>query len=426
MRGGLIARILGPVAALAVAGPGALAATIDVPAAPGALAAAVASVRDGDTLRLADGVHDGGIALDRPLILTGSPDAIVDGHGSGSVLTITAPDVTVRGLTVRNSGRDMFEMDAGIFVTEDGDRALIDGVTLTGNLFGVLLQGPEDAMVRDSTIVGLDGPRINDRGNGVQLWRAPGSQVIGNSFRLGRDGIFVTNSRDNTFSGNHFSELRFAIHYMYTHDSEISGNVSEGNHIGFALMFSDRLVVRDNQSIGDRDQGVQFNYTNDTVLAGNDIIGTGDRCLFIYNAHKNRIENNLVAQCGVGVHYTAGSERNEVFDNSFVGNRTQVKYVGAQTLVWTVDGIGNYWSDNPAVDLNADGIADTAYRPNDLVDELLWTNPAAKLLLASPAVQTLRWAQGQFPALTPGGIVDTAPLMTPRPAHAEPPVEVAE
>ena len=81
--------------------------------------------------------------------------------------------------------------------------------------------------------------------------------------------------------------------------------------------------------------------------------------------------------------------------------------------MWTVDGVGNYWSDNPAVDLNGDGIADVAYRPNDLIDELLWVHPAAKLLLASPAIQTLRWAQAQFPAIQPGGIVDTAPLMTP-------------
>ena len=30
-----------------------------------------------------------------------------------------------------------------------------------------------------------------------------------------------------------------------------------------------------------------------------------------------------------------------------------------------------------------------------------------------PALQVLRWTQSQFPALTPGGVVDTAPLMNP-------------
>ena len=66
--------------------------------------------------------------------------------------------------------------------------------------------------------------------------------------------------------------------------------------------------------------------------------------------------------------------------HAFVGNRNQVKYVGTRDLDWSKGGRGNYWSDNPAFDLNGDGIADTAYRPNDLVDRVLWTAPAAKVL----------------------------------------------
>jgi len=78
-----------------------------------------------------------------------------------------------------------------------------------------------------------------------------------------------------------------------------------------------------------------------------------------------------------------------------------------------VDGRGNYWSDNPAFDLDGDGISDNAYRPNDLMDKVLWTSPQAKILTSSPAVQIIRWAQVQFPALLPGGVVDRHPLMAP-------------
>jgi nitrous oxidase accessory protein len=51
------------------------------------------------------------------------------------------------------------------------------------------------------------------------------------------------------------------------------------------------------------------------------------------------------------------------------------------------------------------------------MDQVLWTQPSAKLLLGSPAVQLVRWAQSEFPALLPGGIVDDRPLMKP---HALP------
>ena len=76
-------------------------------------------------------------------------------------------------------------------------------------------------------------------------------------------------------------------------------------------------------------------------------------------------------------------------------------------------GRGNYWSDNAAFDLNGDGLADTPYRPNDIIDQVVWRAPAAKLLMNSPAVQVVRWAQRQFPAIHPGGVIDSAPLMQP-------------
>jgi nitrous oxidase accessory protein len=89
--------------------------------------------------------------------------------------------------------------------------------------------------------------------------------------------------------------------------------------------------------------------------------------------------------------------------------------------------IDRYRSINASFDLSGDGIADEAYRPNDIIDRIVWTYPAAKLLLNSPGIQVIRWAQKQFPALTPGGVVDTRPLIRPppRPVMPEPPVPLS-
>ena len=111
--------------------------------------------------------------------------------------------------------------------------------------------------------------------------------------------------------------------------------------------------------------------------------------------------------------YATSIERNAIHGNSFVANRTQVKYVGTRDVEWSAGGRGNYWSDNPAFDLDGDGVADRPFRPNGLVDQILWREPLAKLLLNSPAVQVLRWAQSEFPTLHPGGVRDSAPLMDP-------------
>jgi len=149
------------------------------------------------------------------------------------------------------------------------------------------------------------------------------------------------------------------------------------------------------------------------VITGNYVLRGQEKCAFFYNSHKNQIEGNRFESCGIGIHFTAGSERNRILGNAFIGNRTQVKYVSTRWAEWSADGEGNYWSDFAAYDVNGDGIADTPYRPNDSMDNVLWTQPAAKLLLGSPAVQLVRWSQSAFPALLPGGVIDSAPLMRP-------------
>ena len=298
-------------------------------------------------------------------------------------------------------------------ITRKGDRALIANNRIEGNLIGVYLKGPKQARVSGNRIIGLSAMRLAERGNGVQLWNTPGSIIENNEISAGRDGIFVTTSKRNIFRRNRIHGVRFAIHYMYTNDSEVSGNVSRGNHLGYAIMYSSRTRMTGNRSEGDRDRGIMLNYANRSQFTGNSVSGGAEKCVFIYNANRNQFRGNRFEGCGVGIHFTAGSERNVISGNAFIDNRTQVKYVGTRHVEWSEKGRGNYWSDNLAFDLDGDGRSDRAYKPNDLVDQLVWRHPAAKLLLTSPAAQLLRWAQSVFPAVFPGGVSDSAPLMVP-------------
>lgn len=384
-----------------------------VQAIDGALATALKSAKAGDRLRLLPGTHAGPVVVDKAVTLDGHGEATVEGNGKGSVMSVTVPGVTLRGLTVIGSGSKGDGRDAGIFLGKKAAGALVEGNRILGNLVGVDIRGSKDARVIGNVIEGRRGHRMNDRGNGIYVWNAPGATVTGNDIRWGRDGIFVNTSKNNVFSGNRFRDLRFAVHYMYAHDSVVSGNISLGNHLGYAIMYSDNVRIEGNLSRGDRDHGIMMNYTNKSQVVGNRIEAVGDKCVFIYNAHKNKLRDNLFEGCQIGVHFTAGSEKNEIVGNAFIGNRTQVKYVGSRWLDWSLGGRGNYWSDHAAFDLDGNGIADQIYRPNDIMDHVLWTQPAAKTLMGSPAVQLIRWSQSAFPALLPGGVMDQAPLMQP-------------
>ncbi len=407
--------------------------------------AAIDRAADGDIVVLQSGEYRGGLKIARAIKLRGDVGAVLNGEGRGSVISVSAPGAVVERLTIKGSGKNLQAMDSGVFLERTAKGAVVADNRIVGNLFGVYVHGAEDALVKGNTIIGLRGGRTSEAGNGVSVWNAPGAEIRENEFQFGRDGIFVITSRRNVLAGNRFRDLRFAIHYMYGNEGEIRDNTSTGNHVGYAIMFSNRLIVTGNSSDRDRDHGLLFNYANGSRIEGNVVQGgmlSGndqvyedehgatmktaaprasrrthgpEKCVFIYNANSNKFTGNRFAGCKIGVHFTAGSERNEMAGNAFIGNRHQVKYVGTRFLDWSVNGRGNYWSDNPAFDLDGDGIADTAYRPNDIIDKVLWTTPAAKILINSPAVQVIRWAQAQFPALYPGGVVDSHPLMAPPP-----------
>ena len=388
-------------------------AEIAVAAGTDALQQALLTASPGDVLRLEGGHYDGPVIIDKPLTLraAGRDRVLIKGAGKHHVIVVAAPDVTIEGLTVTASGTDLSTEDSGIFVTRDGDRARILNNRLEHNLIGIYLKGPDDALVRGNRVIGRDDLRLSESGNGIHLWNTPGSVIDDNDVSGGRDGIFVTTSRDNLFRGNRFRDLRYAIHYMYTNQSRVENNFSSGNHMGYALMYSTHLEVYGNVSVDDRDKGILLNYTNDSRIDGNEVRSGPEKCVFIYNANFNEINNNRFEGCEIGVHFTAGSEDNRISGNAFVNNRSQVKYVGTRHLEWSSDGVGNYWSDHVAFDRNGDGIADNPYRPNSLADQIVWRHASAKVLLNSPVLQLLRWAQSQFPALHPGGVVDSAPLM---------------
>lgn len=379
----------------------------------GTLQVAINSAHSGDTLRLAEGTYIGSVKIDRSLTLLGNKKSIIDGEGTGHVVTVSAPNILIKGLTIQHSGKDLDTEDSAIFITKKGDQARIENNHFENNLIGVYLKGPDSAVVSENVIIGSQFHRVNDRGNGVYLWNTPGSVVKNNDIRYGRDGIYVTTSRNNVFHGNSLRDLRFAIHYMYTNDSVVSNNTSINNDVGFALMFSHHIVAKNNRSIGDAKRGLFFNFTNYSVIESNHVSGGTEKCVFIYNANYNQINNNSFEDCQIGIHFTAGSEQNDIYSNSFINNRTQVKYVGTRYIEWSKNGQGNYWSDNVSFDIDNNGIADQPYRPNDLVDQIVWRHPMAKLLLNSPSVQILKWAQSEFPGLHPGGVTDSVPLMLP-------------
>ena len=398
------------------------AAEIVVGAGAGALRAAIETAAPGDILRLGNAQYDGPVVIDRPLTLIGDWDSRIVGNGEGTVVSVEADDVTLKGLYITGSGRRLDQLDSGIALAKGTRRGLVEGNRVVMNLIGVDVQGAIDTTVRGNTIVGRTDLHRAEMGSGIYVWNAPGLLVEHNDIRRGRDGIFVSTSMKARYRFNRMQELRFAFHSMYANDIVLENNLSRGNTLGFAFMFSRNVTATDNLSVSDATHGLFLNSVRDSKLIHNEVRDGGEKCLFVYGATRNRFEGNRLEGCDIGIHLTGGASENVLTGNAVIGNRTQVKYVGTRWLEWSgipeADGkprtqLGNYWSDHVAFDIDGDGMADSPYRPNDTVDVLTWSQPMTRLLLGAPAVQLIRWAQSRFPGLLPGGVIDSHPLMSP-------------
>jgi nitrous oxidase accessory protein len=365
----------------------------------------------GDVVEVHRGHYAGNLRIERPLTLRGIDRPTIDGQSRGDTIRVTSPDVRLEGLIVRDSGTSLLEQNAGIYLQPGSHRAVVARCDLTHNLFGLWIEKANDVRVEHNVITGLRERDSAQRGNGVQLYNTTGARITGNQISFVRDALYVDVSHHAVFRANKLHHSRYGTHYMNSYHNLWEGNETYLNRGGLALMEVRDQVVRRNHAWGNTDHGIMLRTLQDSVIEGNLVEGNA-RGFFIYDVEYARLTGNRVVGNRVGVHLSAGSTRNVVDGNDFVGNREQVRYVGARDEPWG-GGQGNHWDNYLGWDRDGNGRGDVRYEANDVVDRLLWQHPAARLLMASPAVQALRLVSHQFPVLRVPSVVDPSPRMQP-------------
>lgn len=375
------------------------------------IAAVIEQAAPGDTVLVQRGFYPAHLVITKRLHLKGIGRPKLDGGNTGDVIRIKSPDVVIEGFIVSNSGNDLTAQNAGIYLEPGSDRAVIRDNTISYTLFGLWIEKSKDVQVSGNNITGMRDLASAQRGNGIQLYNSHGAKVVNNHISFTRDGIYVDLTNQALFRGNRLHHLRYGTHYMNSNDNVWEGNETYRNRGGLALMEVRHQTVRNNRAWGNSDHGIMLRTIVDSVVESN-VVAANSRGFFIYDAEHNVLRNNLIVNNHVGVHLWAGSIHNEVDGNDLIQNRQQIKYVATRDELWG-EKTGNYWSNYIGWDRNGDGIGDVPYEANDMVDQLTWKYPVAKLLLNSPAVQTLRLVARQFPLLRATSIVDRHPRMQP-------------
>ncbi|WP_297833318.1 nitrous oxide reductase family maturation protein NosD [Thermomonas sp.] len=379
------------------------------------LAAIVKAANAGDVVVVERGFYRANLLIDKPLTLRGLHRPTLSGGDRGDTIRVTAPDVTIEGLIVRDSGDSLKDQNAGIYLYPGAHRAVVRNCDLTYNLFGLWIEKADDVLIQHNIITGKRDYDSPLRGNGIQLYNTQRARVLDNNISFVRDALYVDVSHHAIFRGNKLHHSRYGTHYMNSYYNLWENNDTYYNRGGLALMEVRNQTVRGNRAWGNSDHGIMLRTLQDSVIEDNVVAGN-DRGFFIYDVEYVTLRNNLVVDNRVGVHLAAGSINNVVEGNDFIGNREQIRYVASRDVRWGGNS-GNFWSNYLGWDRDGDGRGDTPYEANDVVDRLTWRHPGVKLLLASPAIQTLRLIGRQFPILRAPSVVDDRPRM--RPTHAQ-------
>ncbi len=386
------------------------------------LHAAIAAAQDGDTINIPAGTYLGPITIDKSIKLIGQDQPIVTGDKSGTVVTITAPDVTLDGFIVQGSGREPDQNHSAIFANH-APRVTIRNNEVRDSLFGIYLAGSPSSVVENNVIHGDTTMDLGRRGDGLRLWESSDSTLAHNQILEARDMVLWYSNGlhilDNVVRGG-----RYGVHFMYSSGADMERNLFSGNSIGAFLMYSDNVTIRRNifqHNRGPSGYGLGFK-DNDGVVVEDNLILDNRVGVFLDNSpftpdSVGLFKSNEVGFNDIGVAFLPSTRGNVFIENTFRENQEQVSIEGGGTLrpnAWSQDGRGNFWSDyaERGFDANGDGVGDVAYESDRLFENLADTNSALRFFTYSPAVQAMEFAAQTFPLAKPQPkLKDEHPLM---------------
>lgn len=382
------------------------------PASQGTLGTRIAAAPPFARVTIPAGVYrEPTITITRPVELVADSGAILDGDGLRTVIVVQADDVTIRGLTIRNTGSSQIEERAGIRV-RNANRCVIAGNRFENTAFGIYLEETTGCVVRENVLRGT-GASQSQNGNGIHAWSSSALEVVANDVRGHRDGIYFEFVQRGRVAGNRsLGNTRYGLHFMFSNDCEYSGNTYRGNGNGVAVMYSARVAIRDNtfeRNRGSAAYGLLLKDINESSIDGNRFIDNSV-ALHLEGANRNHISRNTFSGNGVALRVLANAQDNAIEQNDFVRNAFDVA-TNSRSNYSTMR--GNFWDRYRGYDLNRDGTGDVPHAPVTLFGLVVEQTPAALLLLRSPFAGLLDLAERAFPALTPSAMRDVAPRIQP-------------
>jgi nitrous oxidase accessory protein len=373
---------------------------------------AVGIAKDGDSILLKNGVYrEGNVVIQKAITLLGEGNTILDGDHKHELLTINGSNIAVKKMQFRNAGYSAMNDFASIKVI-DANHVLLEGNLIQYSYFAIHVSNSSYCTVRNNTIIGI--PKTEQMsGNGIHLWKCHHVLIEGNHITGHRDGIyfeFVTASviRKNLSEKN----VRYGLHFMFSHNDHYLQNTFRNNGAGVAVMFSKKVKMEGNHfeaNWGGSAYGLLLKELSDGYI-GDNVFVKNTTGIHMEGTSRMEVVKNTFRNNGWAVKVQASCDDNVFHHNNFYGNSFDVATNGTMVLNKFYH---NYWDKYEGYDINRDGIGDVAYHPVSMYSMIIEQTPSTLMLMRSFMVSLLDKTEKAIPSLTPENLVDLQPALKP-------------
>lgn len=370
------------------------------------------NAKEGSIIKLKSGVYEGNLVITKPISIVGvDDDVIIDGLGAGSVITIRSSYVTLKNLTIRNSGERADILDAAININGDTSRGAISQCEVShckilDSLLGINMEIVNNSLIQDNFITSKNY-ELGLRGDGIRLWYSNDNVIKKNHLYRSRDMV-VWYSHGNRIEENLGEYGRYSLHFMYAGKNYVHNNVYQYNSVGIFFMYSNDTIATGNivrNAIGATGMGIGFKDASNFTVENNTIIYNSqgfyiDRSPFEPESH-NYIRNNKIMYNAEAMHFHSLCENNLVADNIIAGNIEDIVNDSRNEQEFHNEFTRNYWDKYEGFDKDMDGYGDKPYRVYQYADQLWTYNPSVKFFYGSPVLSLLNFLSKLAPFSEP-------------------------
>lgn len=375
---------------------------------------AINASQKGDTIYVHAGVYkEHTITINKAIVLKGIDYPVLDGENKFEIVAVKANHVTIDGFKVQHSGTSSLYDIAGIKIYNCSGVTVINNI-LDNTFFGIYSLYSNNCIIKNNKLTAYRRTE-QASGNGIHCWYCDNMQIVQNAISGHRDGIyfeFVTSSViwRNTSTKN----LRYGLHFMFSHDNSYITNIFRDNGAGVAVMFTHGVKMFNNtfeENGGSASYGLLLKEISDSYIQGNHFVNNTSG-IFMEGCSRIKLQKNLFHNNGWAMQIQASCEDDTLTENNFISNTFDVSTNGSLVLNYFNN---NYWDKYEGYDLNKDKVGDVPYRPVSMYSMLVEQNPTMMMLFRSFIVSVLDKTEKILPSLIPENLKDEAPLMKPLP-----------